>query len=498
MNNNSNIDFNSIFDTSLLLNRYKNVIKQKLLLFLKNNEEKTKINFGDSLFNFLNKNCINNMEHMKQIQKTYKIFDLMQLVKILYLNNIIVSTKIPSKLMLIIKDNLEKFSSLTILEEYYGVITNHNYLIDNDLISIQIVQKNTTTIIPLIQIQNNNTVIDNINYNNLFCDQKQLQYIKNYVNEPHDNRDKVSDIYLLERLNIMFDYFLNNLEIINLDFFIVDNNLIIDNTDLLNTCYEIYVRLGKYFNVNFIFPEQEFNRRMNEFLTRLQNNYKIITNKKDNNAVTDLETNYDLKDYYNAFRDIDLNNNSVIYNYSIDSNKRNKVNNSLYKIIKMPWTQTDNNKNYKEYNNYIRDVAYSFSSKYNKQLFYDNLICFIYFELPSDLYLKDIIYMRPGNILTLVTNTFAFIINRDPNLSNVNCHFVQVKLSWYNIFLLLQIQNDINIILPYGTQLQIESISSLDLFGNYYFKTKCINTLVDNKNININDFIRINRKLKMK
>jgi len=511
--NNSNIDEHLIFDTALLLNRYKNIVKQKLLLFIEENknkdknEEKIKINFGDSLFNFLNKNCIKDMEHMKKIQHNSKTVDFMGALKILYLNKITVVTEYPSKLMQIIKDNLDKFICLTVLEEYYGIIMGHEYLIKSDTILIKITQKNKNIIIPFIQIlDNNNVALNDINYCTLFYDQEQLKYIKNFVNgkinsDGDNDNDNDNNIYLLERLNIVFDYVLNNSEIINFDFFIFDSDQEIENNDLLNIYHEIYIGLVKYFNQIFIFPEKEFKRRIIEFLMRLQINHKKIADNKNKEMIeTRLETNQEFNDYYNFFRDIDLNNNSVIYVYSTNSIKRNKINDALYRITKIAQPQNDN-KNYKEYNNYIRDVAYNFSSKYNKQLFYNNnLICFAYFELSSNLYLKDIIYIRPGYILTLVTNTFTFTNphNCCTFKSNITNHLIQVKLSWYNIFLLLQIHNETNIIIPYGTQLQIESMTPLNSLGNYYFKTKCINTLIDNKNVNINDFIRINRKLKMK
>lgn len=149
---------------------------------------------------------------------------------------------------------------------------------------------------------------------------------------------------------------------------------------------------------------------------------------------------------------------------------------------------------YKEYNNFIRDMVFNLSAKYNKKLFYENdqeLV--VYFEILNDMYLREIIYLKPGFIFTLLTNVITCEKLR-PNSMN---HIVQVKLKWYNIFMILNNYSESNtneIILPYGTQLMIVSISQINNMGNYIISATCINTLSLLEKSNINDFIKINRK----
>jgi len=525
-------DSQSNLDVALIINRYKNAIKvalQSLLL-----ENHISINFNDSLFNFFNKICIFSIEYANHIDHIKKINgndQYQEVYKLLYSNNVnlfITSELVNiSQITNIIKENYEKIACIRVLQEYYGPFVKYTFTekitTNNFTLLLSLTQDSqeslTTELLQLYKITNNNNnnnnnknnnndnmrsiIVNNIDWRYLFTNLEQLENIVNNFSLLTSNN--------IKRFVVIFDYILNNSLLINLNFFTMPKNNEQHINRVLELCFNINILANNnnkcYKNYNY--PKEEFNKRLHEFITHIISNteynknlIKNFVNQSNNikNDVTRLIHNVNINDntYFEALRDVDLDNKSVIYNYSINKNKQTKCNNELYKTIKFRGV-TSNNDRCKPYNNFIRDIAYKFSVTYNKQLLHNLDKINVYFTIPQTEYVSDILYAKPGTILTLVTNIMTTY--ESPNINSFD-HIIKVHLEWNNIFLILNNYGDNGIILPYGTQLRLDSIiqilqkkeSPYDIIlGNYAISATPINTLSLLPQLNINTFIQTSR-----
>jgi len=491
-----------IHDAFIIINRYKNIVKQKIVstfyLNTADNEKLNKndvnniiINFNDSLFDFLNRNIADpfytQTEYIDEITNNNEITnDDDMIFKILYSNdvNIFVRNDI-LKTLKIIENNFANIICLNILEEYYGKIEKYEYIIQKNnnihTIILKIKQNNTVNdlrIINLIQMDSN-VLINNINFSSLFYDKNQLENI--------NNTGLLSELNI-KRLNMIFEYVLNNNSLINPSFF---SYVIFDDLKIIMTAlYNLYIKINLS---SYTFSKEEFTNRIKNFCIKINSHHNINQNIL-NNFIRKAELNTLItidQTYYNDLRNVDLDNNSTIYNYVTNIEKYCKVNKELYNDI----IQKNNKNKYKEYNNYVRDVTYKFSKKYNKLLFYDgmnikvgNEEINVYLVLENGEYLKDFTCATAGTIITLLSNVLTVQRLDKTNINNKN--IIHIKLYWYNIFLFLQNYGVTGIILPYGTQLMIKTIQGST---NYIATAVCINKIEQFITSSINDFIRINR-----
>lgn len=499
-----------ILDIALIINRYKNLVKQNLTTKLNNNNNNNNvvINFNDSLFNFFNKECIKGFEHMDRIMIIENEVDdkykFTAAIKTLYHNGIkiFVTNVVFENVINVIKANIDFIACVNVLNEYYGqMIYHYKYSIDEDkttfmvsLIIKQNSEENSSIEFKLLTLKTDHKdPCNDINFSNLFSDLAQLMTCIKQINN--------LTICNIKRIYLIFDFILNNSAIVNLNFFTQPTQ----TTQIFPFTYQLYLLIQKYINVGFVFPEEEFVKRLTYFLNCTKSNWINNTNILKTNLFQHDSFIYHisnkLDEYYDMLRNLDLDNKSAIYNYAMQTKKRNKINRALYESIKYKYHTSC----YKEYNNFIRDVTLSFSEKFNKTLFYDNTFeMVVYFELPHDLYLRDMIYIKTGHDITLLNNVLAYETLND--IKDITNTIIQIKLHWYDIFLVLRDYGMNGVILPYGTQLRIDSITPLNSrsrsqsqqnnsgWSAYFVMATCLNTLVALKSSNINDFVRINRK----
>jgi hypothetical protein len=495
------VNVQGIFDIAVLINRYKNLIKIKLLESL-SDAEGLQINFSDSLFNFINKACVNSIDHMNIIENINGNFDLASSLKLLYLNNakiLVPESNFGNVVNTVVsrlgnKDYMNNIIQLQVLQEYYGPFSSYDYSMNNkknkSKIFIELVQNdngsNTSKKLELITIQtiDFNAKLNDIKWIFLLFDKEQLTNLVQNSNGLNLNN--------IKRLLIIFEHILNNSALINLDFFNI--NKAVDKLSILDLCYKLYLFVSSKITYNefYQFPQEEFIKRLDNFMNRVMQNTTInqiktaeFTKNKEYKIIKD----QDLIEYYNYVRNIDLKNNSVIYNYAANKRKQIRYNNELYHATR--YIGVNSNDKCKTHNNFIRDMTLDVSNKFNKRLLYGKSNLMVYFKISMSEYLKDIIYARSQTVLTLVHNTVATF--KMPLNIDIDSHIVQVILNWYNIFLILDNYGDDGIILPYGTELQIEFMIPRNNLGAYTINTLAINKISALPVSNINTFIQTAR-----
>lgn len=324
-----------------------------------------------------------------------------------------------------------------------------------------------------------------------------------YLSDNHTVIIHMDDINTAQRLVTIFGAIVNNHA--NYNFFDIDIVSWVQQASYLsllkfiNNMYDIYdhchaqcqsksapiIIFDCYYEIDInLTPRTIFMKRFVNFINNIMANYKK-NNKyliKQNQHLAPLLNSQTITLYMSELRDIDLDYRSIIYNYV--KSKAPRVNNALIKLIN---NIDDNSDIYLEHNEFIFEMIYEFSIKYNDAIFDldHNITVYVEIDDVSNIGHKGTVYILPTNMIGKFTPDSSYCI--------------VVTLSLYSKFLIL-CEYDINcVILPYGTELYIldnitihSDVSKLCLINATY-----AGNLLCQEQKNISSFAKFyNKKLK--